>query len=224
MVRQSNITSIECCYCQTSFNALGRLDTFEAALAYIAGYGIKAMLIAQSINQINKLYTRDNSIIDNCHIRTFHTPNDLDTAKYMSGMLGKTTILLKNKTYSNNLGQIFGEKILIPCGRFKRFNDSDEVSKMDPEKEIIFVAGYPTYFFVIKFVIIKMKAFMSRIQDNSENGYTRIKGEKVGFSVEYEKNTVIIKNKASSLVEEQELEKLFDDLERSVEKNVYKKR
>ena len=36
------------------------------------------------------------------------------------------------------------------------------------------------------------------------------------------KNTVI-KNKASSLVEEQELEKLFDDLEHDIEKNVYKK-
>ena len=203
------------------FPALGRLDTFEAALAYIAGYGIKAMLIAQSINQINKLYTRDNSIIDNCHIRTFHTPNDLDTAKYMSGMLGKTTILLKNKTYSNNLGQIFGENTYTMSEGSRDLMTPDEVSKMDPEKEIIFVAGYPPIF-CNKIRHYKDENFMSRIQDNSENGYTRIKGEKVGFSVEYEKNTVI-KNKASSLVEEQELEKLFDDLEHDIEKNVYKK-
>ena len=51
------------------FPALGRLDTFEAALAFIAGYGMKALLIVQSINQLNKTYSPDNSIVDNCHVR-----------------------------------------------------------------------------------------------------------------------------------------------------------
>ena len=43
-----------------------------------------------------------------------------------------------------------------------------------------------------------------------------------GCSVEYEKDTVK-RNKASSLAEEQEIEKLFDDLEHDIEKNSYKK-
>ena len=34
------------------FPALGRLKFFESALAFMAGYGIKAFLIAQSLNQI----------------------------------------------------------------------------------------------------------------------------------------------------------------------------
>jgi type IV secretion system protein VirD4 len=34
------------------FPALGRLDFFETALAFMAGYGIRAYLIAQSLNQI----------------------------------------------------------------------------------------------------------------------------------------------------------------------------
>jgi type IV secretory pathway TraG/TraD family ATPase VirD4 len=36
------------------FPALGRLDFFESALAFMAGYGLKAFLIAQSLNQIEK--------------------------------------------------------------------------------------------------------------------------------------------------------------------------
>ena len=36
------------------FPALGRLDFFESALAFIAGYGLKSFLIAQSLNQIEK--------------------------------------------------------------------------------------------------------------------------------------------------------------------------
>lgn len=36
------------------FPALGRLDFFESALAFMAGYGLRAFLIAQSLNQIDK--------------------------------------------------------------------------------------------------------------------------------------------------------------------------
>ena len=38
------------------FPALGRLDFFEIALAFMAGYGVRAFLIAQSLNQIEKAY------------------------------------------------------------------------------------------------------------------------------------------------------------------------
>ena len=38
------------------FPALGRLDFFESALAFMAGYGIKGFLIAQSLNQIERAY------------------------------------------------------------------------------------------------------------------------------------------------------------------------
>jgi type IV secretion system protein VirD4 len=37
------------------FPALGRLDFFESALAFMAGYGLKSFLIAQSLNQIESL-------------------------------------------------------------------------------------------------------------------------------------------------------------------------
>jgi type IV secretion system protein VirD4 len=37
------------------FPALGRLYFFESALAFMAGYGLKSLLIAQSLNQIEKL-------------------------------------------------------------------------------------------------------------------------------------------------------------------------
>ena len=47
------------------FPALGRLDFFESALAFMAGYGLKSFLIAQSLNQIEKAYGANNSILDN---------------------------------------------------------------------------------------------------------------------------------------------------------------
>jgi type IV secretion system protein VirD4 len=51
------------------FPALGRLDFFESALAFMAGYGLKSFLIAQSLNQIEKAYGPNNAILDNCNHR-----------------------------------------------------------------------------------------------------------------------------------------------------------
>src|SRR3546814_12156733 len=47
------------------FPALGRLDFFESALAFMAGYGLKSFLTAQSLNQIERAYGPNNSILDN---------------------------------------------------------------------------------------------------------------------------------------------------------------
>ena len=63
------------------FPALGRLDFFESALAFMAGYGLRAFLIAQSLNQIEKAYGANNAILDNCHVRVAFATNDERTAK-----------------------------------------------------------------------------------------------------------------------------------------------
>ncbi|MDP1966482.1 MAG: IncP-type conjugal transfer protein TraG, partial [Reyranella sp.] len=70
------------------FPALGRLDFFESALAFMAGYGLKSFLIAQSLNQIEKAYGTNNSILDNCHVRVAFATNDERTAKRISDALG----------------------------------------------------------------------------------------------------------------------------------------
>jgi type IV secretion system protein VirD4 len=63
------------------FPALGRLDFFESALAFMAGYRIKSFLIAQSLNQIEKAYGPNNSILDNCHVRVCFATKDERTPR-----------------------------------------------------------------------------------------------------------------------------------------------
>jgi hypothetical protein len=58
------------------FPALGRLEFFETALTFLAGYGVRAFLVAQSLNQIEKAYGSNNAILDNCHVRVAFAPND----------------------------------------------------------------------------------------------------------------------------------------------------
>ncbi len=84
------------------FPALGRLDFFESALAFMAGYGVRAYLIAQSLNQIEKAYGPNNSILDNCHVRVAFAANDERTAKRISDALGTATELRAQRNYAGH--------------------------------------------------------------------------------------------------------------------------
>jgi type IV secretion system protein VirD4 len=75
------------------FPALGRLDFFESSLAFMAGYGVRAFLVAQSLHQIDRAYGHNHAILDNCHVRVAFAPNDERTAKRLSDALGTATEL-----------------------------------------------------------------------------------------------------------------------------------
>lgn len=126
------------------FPALGRLDFFESALAFIAGYGMKALLIIQSMNQLKKAYGPNTSIMDNCHIRTVFTPNDPDTADLISKMLGQKTELITNQSYSGNRLNLWLKNTSYSTQETGRaLMTPGEVSVLPYEEEIIFIAGIP---------------------------------------------------------------------------------
>jgi type IV secretion system protein VirD4 len=82
------------------FPSFGRLEVFQEALAFIAGYGIKAYLIMQDITQLWAAYGKHESILSNCHIRIAYAPNNPDTAGWLSKMIGQTTVVRKDTTIS----------------------------------------------------------------------------------------------------------------------------
>ena len=82
------------------FPALGRLDFFETSLAFLAGYGVRAFLVAQSLHQIDKAYGPNHAILDNCHVRIAFAPNDERTARRLSDALGTATELRAQKNLS----------------------------------------------------------------------------------------------------------------------------
>src|SRR5260370_2961802 len=84
------------------FPALGRLDFFESALAFMAGYGLTSFLIAQSLNQIEKAYVQNNSTLDNCHVRASFATNDERTAKRVSDAIRTATEIRHAKNYARH--------------------------------------------------------------------------------------------------------------------------
>lgn len=87
------------------FPSFGRLEVFQEALAFIAGYGIKAYLIMQDISQLRAAYGNDESILSNCHVRVAYAPNKPETAEWLSKLTGTTTVTVQEVSTS---GQRFG--------------------------------------------------------------------------------------------------------------------
>ena len=126
------------------FPALGRLDFFESALAFMAGYGLKSFLIAQSLNQIEKAYGPNNSILDNCHVRVSFATNDERTAKRVSDALGTATELRAMKNYAGHrLSPWLGHLMVSRQETARPLLTPGEVMQLPPTDEIVMVAGTP---------------------------------------------------------------------------------
>ena len=126
------------------FPALGRLDFFESALAFMAGYGIKAFLIAQSLNQIEKAYGANNSVLDNCHVRVSFATNDERTAKRVSDSLGTATEMRAMQNYAGHRLAPWLSHLMVSRSETARpLLTPGEVMQLPPDDEIVMVAGIP---------------------------------------------------------------------------------
>ena len=124
------------------FPALGRLDFFESALAFMAGYGLKSFLIAQSLNQIEKAYGQNNSILDNCHVRVSFATNDERTAKRVSDALGTATEMRAMKNYAGSrLSPWLGHLMVSRQETARPLLTPGEVMQLPPDDELILMSG-----------------------------------------------------------------------------------
>lgn len=123
------------------FPQLYKLESIERSLAICAGYGVKICIVAQSMGQLNKIYTKENAIPGNCHVQIYFTPTLEDgggTARTLSETLGEKTIhsfsksttgeMFKGSTSTSNMAR----KLMTP----------DEVRRMPQDRELVFVAGF----------------------------------------------------------------------------------
>jgi type IV secretion system protein VirD4 len=126
------------------FPALGRLDFFESALAFMAGYGLKSFLIAQSLNQIEKAYGSNNSILDNCHVRVSFATNDERTARRVSDALGTSTELRAMKNYAGSrLSPWLGHLMISRQETARPLLTPGEVMQLPADEELVMVSGCP---------------------------------------------------------------------------------
>ena len=124
------------------FPALGRLDFFETALAFMAGYGIRTYLIAQSLNQISKAYGENNSILDNCHVRIAFSTNDERTAKRISDALGTSTEQRAQRNYAGHRLAPWLSHVMVSRQETARpLLTPGEVMQLPPKDQLVLVSG-----------------------------------------------------------------------------------
>lgn len=137
------------------FPSLGKLEIFEEALAFMAGYGMKAYLITQDLAQLQKHYSREEAITSNCHIRVAFAPNKYETAKMLSDMVGTTTVIKTTHSYSGKRSKTTLDNISAQASEHARpLLTPDEIMRLrGPKKDssgniteagdmLIFQAGF----------------------------------------------------------------------------------
>lgn len=110
----------------------------------MAGYGLKAFLIAQSLNQIEKAFGPNNAILDNCHVRVSFATNDERTAKRVSDALGVATQMRAMKNYAGHrLSPWLGHLMVSRQETARALLTPGEVMQLPATDEIVMVAGLP---------------------------------------------------------------------------------
>lgn len=134
------------------FPAFGKVPILEKAIAYVAGYGMRLMIIGQSLSQFKQVYGRDLSLLDNCKTAVFYTPSPIDTEtpKIISNLLGKETIKVRNT--SQKMGEILGGSISNNYQGRDLMTEEEVRNKLGSKRNIISFGGeYPVQGWKIRF-------------------------------------------------------------------------
>lgn len=108
----------------------------------MAGYGIRSFLIAQSLNQIDKAYGQNHSILDNCHVRVTFATNDERTAKRISETLGTATELRAQRNYAGHrLAPWLGHLMVSRQETARPLLTPGEVMQLPPDDAVVMVSS-----------------------------------------------------------------------------------
>ncbi|MEG2380114.1 MAG: type IV secretory system conjugative DNA transfer family protein [Oscillospiraceae bacterium] len=126
------------------FANIGILPGFDGAITTFRSQNIRALMIVQSLQQIEKNYDKANkTIISNCDTFNYLGTKDTDTREQVVKMLGKTTI--DEKSLSKNIGGGKGGGSESDKGMGRELLTLDELGRISG-KSIVFVGTYHPFF------------------------------------------------------------------------------
>jgi type IV secretion system protein VirD4 len=120
------------------FSNIGEIPNFDDLITTIRSRGISADIIIQNLGQLKNIYKDTyNNIIANCSALLYLGNNDLDTNKFISEKIGKTTI--DTKTQSVGKGKGGGSTNYGIQGR--ELMTADELGRMKHDECVVFING-----------------------------------------------------------------------------------
>jgi type IV secretory pathway TraG/TraD family ATPase VirD4 len=130
------------------FGQLGRMDSIADNITLLRGYGVQFWLFVQDLSQLKGVYPRWQTFLANTTQQYFGTA-DLDTAKYISEMLGQHTIQFQTSSSStqtglkNALGG--GSAGVSEHYQGRSLATPDEILSLSRDKAIVMTAGERPY-------------------------------------------------------------------------------
>ena len=159
------------------FTASGYLSTYLKGISFIAGYGLRSVMIYQSNSQLETPepngYGRDGAktLLTNHACQIFYTPREMEDAEKLSKILGNTTI----KNRSRNLGKGGGgsendtQRPLMLPQELLTLKAEKEILKIDNNKPIL---ANKAYYYNDQYFIDKFKEIsptFANICDKNKN-------------------------------------------------------
>jgi len=130
------------------FDKLGRMDELEMNMGIHNGFGIHYFLIFQSLNQLNKIYTKDHSFLAHARNTIIYAPGtgETETAELVSKICGKESISRTNISYSGGKAQVgYSNKNISAQDQERNLINADEVMKLPLDQLILLCQGLPPY-------------------------------------------------------------------------------
>ena len=122
------------------FPTLRKMEFVSEGLRQMAGYGIKALIVAQSFQDIEEHYGSKQTIVDNCHVLVCFAAADTGTAQRISQMTGSATELRRS----------FGRSSFLDATKSITYSESTrpllmpgDVRELPYDRQLVFVTGHP---------------------------------------------------------------------------------
>jgi len=139
---------------------LNKMSVFANSIAFVAGYGIKVLIIVQDLVQLADTYGDKGAqaLTANVHTQIVFATNNPDTAKQYSQMLGNATIRTETRSWSS------GKTSRSEAFRGRPLLEASEIQALPETDEIVMVTGFAPIH-CKKIVYYREPAFQSRVHD-----------------------------------------------------------
>jgi len=130
----------QCLFMLDEFTSLGKVDIIPTATSWLAGYGVRIVVIIQSVAQLEAVYGAETArgMVTNLGCQVIFAPREQRDADEFSKMLGETTVRRKQRTRSYGQGGSYSVTEVIDR---RPLLNPDEIKALDPEKAIVLIEG-----------------------------------------------------------------------------------
>jgi len=151
------------------FPTLGKMEQFQAGIAYFRGYKVRLFLIIQDTEQLKGIYEESgmNSFLSNSTFRITFSANNMETANLISQLLGNKTAEQVSYNKPKYLDLNPGARSLHVSGTQRALLLPQEVIQLDRADEIILIESQPPIR-AKKIIYFKEKLFTSRLIQKSK--------------------------------------------------------